>query len=250
MNKNLHHHSTPPVLKAESLCYAYGEKNQQLVILKDLNLQVNPCESIAIVGASGSGKSTLLHVLGGLDNPQSGQVMLCGELFSSAQKISARYQGERRNQHLGFVYQFHHLLAEFTALENVMLPLLIRRVNRHDATRRAKVLLDKVGVSRRYQHKPAELSGGERQRVAIARAMVTNPSCLLADEPTGNLDQENASAVMALLGELQQTEKTALVIVTHDPHIANSMQTVYRLANKKLSPVVKLSANRRQATGL
>lgn len=234
---------TPPVLQADSLCYAYGEKDQRLVILKDLNLQVTPCESIAIVGASGSGKSTLLHVLGGLDRPQSGQVLLCGELFSSVQKVSARHQGERRNQHLGFVYQFHHLLAEFTALENVMLPLLIRRVNRHDAASSAKILLDKVGVSQRYQHKPAELSGGERQRVAIARAMVTKPSCLLADEPTGNLDQDNANAVMELLRELQHVEKTALVIVTHDPNIANSMQTVYHLVDKKLIPIAQPTAD-------
>lgn len=224
-----------PVLAANHLYYAYGEKQQKLSILEDLNLTVHRGESLAIVGVSGTGKSTLLHVLGGLDKPQSGEVILCGKPFSSAANLSAKYQGELRNQHLGFVYQFHHLLPEFTALENVMLPLLVRKTPRSDAAKSAQVLLDKVGVGHRGKHKPGELSGGERQRVAIARAMVTKPDCILADEPTGNLDVATAQSITQLLFELQDSEKTALVIVTHDIEIAANMQTVYRLENKQLS---------------
>lgn len=223
------------VLQAENLHYAYGEKNRRLPILSGLNLTVEARDSIAIVGASGTGKSTLLHVLGGLDKPQKGRVTLCGQAFSSPNKIAAKRQGELRNQHLGFVYQFHHLLPEFSALENVMLPLLVRKIHRADAAKAAQTLLDKVGVGKRHRHKPAELSGGERQRVAIARAMVTKPDCILADEPTGNLDQENAASVLQLLYELQHSEQTALVIVTHDMGIAEAMQTTYRLDNQRLS---------------
>lgn len=224
-----------PVLAAKELYYAYGEKEQQLSILEGLNLTVHASDSIAIVGVSGTGKSTLLHVLGGLDKPQSGEVLLCGKSFSTATPQSAKRQGELRNQHLGFVYQFHHLLAEFTALENVMLPLLVRKTPRHDAAKAAQLLLDKVGIGNRSQHKPSELSGGERQRVAIARAMVTKPDCILADEPTGNLDVETAQSIIQLLFELQDSEKTALVIVTHDIEIANDMKTVYRLTDKRLT---------------
>lgn len=223
------------VLQANNLSYSYGEKNQTLSILSDLNLTVHARDSIAIVGASGTGKSTLLHVLGGLDAPTAGEVTLCGKVFSSAKKISAKYQGNLRNQHLGFVYQFHHLLPEFTALENVMMPLLVRQTDKATAAQSAQALLDKVGVGSRAQHKPAELSGGERQRVAIARAMVTNPDCILADEPTGNLDTETAQSVINLLFELQESEQTALVIVTHDMSIANHMKTTYRLENKQLT---------------
>ncbi len=222
-------------LQANDIHYAYGEKNNQLSILSGLNLTVHKNESIAIIGASGTGKSTLLHVLGALDAPQSGEVRLCGELFSSAKSISAKRQGQLRNQHLGFVYQFHHLLAEFTALENVMMPLLVRKTAKAEAIKSAQALLDKVGVGTRANHKPSELSGGERQRVAIARAMVTKPSCILADEPTGNLDQENAQAIMQLLFDLQVSEQTALIIVTHDAAIASSMQHSYRLENKQLT---------------
>lgn len=223
------------VLQAKDLHYAYGEKDRRLSILAGLNLNVNAHDSVAIIGASGTGKSTLLHVLGGLDTPQAGEVRLCGKAFSSPEKIPAKLQGELRNQHLGFVYQFHHLLPEFSALENVMLPLLVRKTNRSDAAKAAQELLDKVGVGKRHQHKPSELSGGERQRVAIARAMVTKPECILADEPTGNLDTETAQSVMNILFELQDSEKTALVIVTHDIEIANNMKTVYRLENKQLT---------------
>lgn len=223
------------VLQANDLHYAYGEKNNRLSILEGLNFTVNAHESIAIVGASGTGKSTLLHVLGGLDTPQSGEVLLCGKPFSTHVGISAKHQGELRNQHLGFVYQFHHLLPEFSALENVMMPLLVRKFDKKTAAQSAQLLLDKVGVGKRAQHKPSELSGGERQRVAIARAMVTKPDCILADEPTGNLDKDTAESIMQLLFELQQIEKTALIIVTHDLDIAKQMKKTYRLENKKLS---------------
>ncbi|MGY0398336.1 MAG: ABC transporter ATP-binding protein [Ostreibacterium sp.] len=227
--------NTIPVLQTTALYYSYGDKNNQLSILADLALTVYARDSIAILGASGTGKSTLLHVLGGLDAPQSGAVTLCGQVFSNAKKMSAKHQGNLRNQHLGFVYQLHHLLPEFSALENVMMPLLIRKINRTDAAKAAQILLEKVGVGKRASHTPSKLSGGERQRVAIARAMVTKPDCLLADEPTGNLDTETATSVIKLLFELQESEQTALVVVTHDISIANNMKTHYRLENKQLT---------------
>lgn len=225
----------PIVLQATNISYQYGSKNQMVSIFEGLNLTVSAHDSVAVVGASGTGKSTLLHVLGGLDAPKSGEVQLCGKRFSAPGRLSAKRQGQLRNQHLGFVYQFHHLLPEFSALENVMMPLLIRKTNRHDAQQAAKALLDKVGIGQRHAHKPSELSGGERQRTAIARAMVTKPDCILADEPTGNLDQETAASVMQTLFELQHSEQTALVIVTHDKQIAAKMQRTYHLSNKQLS---------------
>ncbi|MBS9782116.1 MAG: ATP-binding cassette domain-containing protein [Gammaproteobacteria bacterium] len=229
------------ILQATDLHYSYetgyGKNKKSLSILSGLNLTVHACESVAIVGASGTGKSTLLHVLGGLDSPQSGSVTLCGKMFSRADKISPKLQGDLRNQYLGFVYQFHHLLPEFSALENVMMPLLVRNIDKNTAAKSAQALLDKVGVGKRAKHKPAELSGGERQRVAIARAMVTKPACILADEPTGNLDTETAQSVINLLFELQESEKTSLIIVTHDNDIANHMETRYRLENKQLTNI-------------
>lgn len=228
---------TPPIiLQANNISYAYGDKNNTVSIFEHLNLTVSAQDSIAIIGASGTGKSTLLHVLGGLDAPQTGEVLLCGKRFSAPNRVSVKNQGKLRNKHLGFVYQFHHLLPEFSALENVMMPLLIRKTNQHDAAKTAQLLLDKVGiVGRRHTHRPSELSGGERQRVAIARAMVTKPDAILADEPTGNLDQSTAAEVMKTLFELQHSEQTALVIVTHDATIAHRMQQVYQLSNKQIT---------------
>lgn len=231
------HMTTPEtILHADHISYAYGDKTQAVSVFENLNLTVSAHDSVAIVGASGTGKSTLLHVLGGLDAPQTGQVTLCGQRFCAPGRLSAKRQAQLRNQHLGFVYQFHHLLPEFSALENVMMPLLIRKTNRSDAEKAAQALLDKVGVGQRHAHKPSELSGGERQRVAIARAMVTKPDCILADEPTGNLDQATASAVIETLFELQHSENTALVIVTHDAGIAQNMQQRYLLTDKRLLP--------------
>ncbi len=249
MNNEANTTAQTAVLQANDLYYAYCDKSpkkskrkagvaeHKVSILEGLNLTVNANDSVAIVGASGTGKSTLLHVLGGLDTPQSGEVLLCGELFSASKQVSPKQQGLQRNRHLGFVYQFHHLLPEFTALENVMMPLLVRQTDKAEAMQAAQDLLDKVGVGQRGKHKPSELSGGERQRVAIARAMVTKPACILADEPTGNLDQETAQSVMQTLFELQQIEQTALIIVTHDMGIAEHMESVYRLQNRVLNPV-------------
>ncbi|PIE42240.1 MAG: lipoprotein-releasing system ATP-binding protein LolD [Gammaproteobacteria bacterium] len=241
MAENVNQTANQNVLVANNLCYAYGEKQRTVAILDNVSLVVRANENLAIVGASGTGKSTLLHVLGGLDSPQSGDIILCGQPFNSAKRtISASRQGELRNQHLGFVYQFHHLLPEFSALENVMMPLLVRKTHRQDAAKAAQLLLDKVGIGQRHHHKPSELSGGERQRVAIARAMVTKPDCILADEPTGNLDQDNAESVMSLLFELQKTEQTALVIVTHDKEIAGKMDSAYALNGRRLEKILSL----------
>ncbi|WP_218110489.1 ABC transporter ATP-binding protein [Ostreibacterium oceani] len=236
MNETMRTENKTPVVMAKQIDYAYGEKHQRVEVLQCLDLTVFAGESVAIVGASGSGKSTLLHVLGGLDKPQSGEVLVCNQCLvkASGRSPNAKQQGEIRNQHLGFVYQFHHLLPEFSALENVMMPLFVRGITPREAKAAAMPLLEKVGVASRAAHKPAELSGGERQRVAIARAMVTNPDCLLADEPTGNLDQENAAAVMDLLFTLQRSENTALIIVTHDYAIADRMEKTYTLTDKRL----------------
>lgn len=222
------------ILHADNLTKIYHEGGQDLLILDGLNFQAHERESIAIVGASGAGKSTLLHLLGGLDAPTSGSVMLCGKPFSSAK---SHVRTSMRNQHLGFIYQFHHLLPEFTALENAIMPLLIRNTARKQAEEKGKTLLDKVGLGGRFDHKPSQLSGGERQRVAIVRAMISEPACILADEPTGNLDESTASATLELLFALQSTVKTALIVVTHDQAIAQRMQSAYRLADKTLHPI-------------
>ena len=200
-------------------------------MLNGIDLNVKKSEQIAIVGASGSGKSTLLHLLGGLDTPSSGEVELLG---NNLNQLSEARKGQIRNDSLGFVYQFHHLLPEFTALENVAMPLLIGRAPREQAMAAAKDMLDKVGMSHRVEHMPSELSGGERQRVALARALVTEPAAILADEPTGNLDRVTANQVFDLLVEINAVLKTSLVVVTHDLTLAAKMHKQFKLEDGKL----------------
>jgi lipoprotein-releasing system ATP-binding protein len=211
------------VLSCTQLEKSYSEGGARLEVLRGVDLVVKPGERIAIMGASGSGKSTLLHLLGGLDRPTGGQVCIGGK---PVDRLNAVQLGQLRNKALGFVYQFHHLLPEFTALENVAMPLLLGGAAPADATNSAELLLAKVGLAGRLTHKPGELSGGERQRAAVARALVTHPQCVLADEPTGNLDRQNAEQVYGLMLELNNELGTSLIVVTHDMHIAERLDRI------------------------
>jgi len=222
------------ILRATGVMKSFDEGMFSVQVLKGVYLRVEPGERIAIVGASGSGKSTLLHVLGGLDHPTSGQVEVDGQDLSA---LSEDAVSSLRNRTMGFIYQFHHLLPEFTALENVSVPLLLRRGPEAEAEVQATQMLRRVGLEDRLHHKPGELSGGERQRVAVARAMVTKPLCVLADEPTGNLDRENANSVYELMLELNRELQTCFIIVTHDPVLAANMDRVMKLEDGVLRQI-------------
>lgn len=219
------------IIQCENISQVFKDGDTTIPVLDQINFEIKHGENIAIMGASGAGKSTLLQLLGGLDKPTSGKVLIKG---TDVSQINAKRLGLLRNKHLGFVYQFHHLLPEFSALENVMMPLLIAKINKIKARETAKELLDKVGLQDRVMHRPGQLSGGERQRAAIARAMVTNPACILADEPTGNLDEATATVVMDLMIDLTTQQNNGMIIVTHDKSVANKMSKTYELTGGKL----------------
>ena len=222
------------VIRAEGLGKTYAEGRMQTPVFDGLDLKVNAGETVAIIGASGAGKSTLLHLLGGLDVPTAGEVFVTGQRMST---LSDTARGLLRNQALGFVYQFHHLLPEFTALENVCMPLLIGNTSIAEARQRATALLERVGLAHRLEHKPSELSGGERQRVAIARALVNKPGLVMLDEPTGNLDSHTAQGIQDLMLELSTSMRTAFLVVTHDMNLARQMDRVLHLQDGCLTPI-------------
>ena len=222
------------VLGCDGLGMVYAEGKMRTPVFDGLHLAVGKGETVAILGASGAGKSTLLHLLGGLDTPTTGEVFVAGQKMSA---LSDTARGVLRNRALGFVYQFHHLLPEFTAVENVMLPVLLNHTGVPEATRRAKALLEAVGLGHRLEHKPGELSGGERQRAAVARALVNRPACVLGDEPTGNLDEKTAATVFDLMLELNREHRTSLVIVTHDRRLARRLDRVLELHEGKLREI-------------
>ncbi len=222
-----------PVLECRNVVRRFREGASTLEVLRGADLVVAPAERVAIIGASGSGKTTLLQIMGGLDDPDEGEVLVKGEAMHGGNETA---KGELRNRYIGFVYQFHHLLPEFTAEENVAMPLLIRREQKHVALDRARELLARVGLGERLTHKPGELSGGERQRAAVARALITRPQLVLADEPTGNLDAGNGEHVLSLMLELNRELRTSLVIVTHDHSIAERMDRILVLEDGRLRP--------------
>ena len=224
---------TEPILDCRGVVRRFNEGALTLAVLHGVNLQVQPGERLAIIGASGSGKTTLLQIMGGLDEPNEGEVFINGEAMHGTNET---VKGDLRNRNVGFVYQFHHLLPEFTAEENVAMPLMIRREPRVSAIATARTLLGRVGLGERLHHKPGELSGGERQRAAVARALITRPPLVLADEPTGNLDSGNGGHVLELLLELNQELKTSLVVVTHDHSIAARMDRILMLEDGVLKP--------------
>ena len=219
------------IIECRSLCFSYSEGESKTSVLHNLNFKIKPGEKVAIIGQSGCGKSTLLNLIAGLDSPSKGEVFINS---SNIAKLNEQDRTELRSKNLGFVYQFHHLLNDFSSLYNVSLPLLIKNNNKNEALVKATNILKKVGLENRLNHKPSELSGGERQRVAIARAMISEPTCLLADEPTGNLDANNAQDILDLIIELNDNKRTALLIVTHDLSIANKMDRKFELINKAL----------------